>query len=64
MQSAFPNMLKAWYDSVGGDAIGLTWSKEGLKVPTLLCLFAISDLLFYRPDIADGLQSLSPTEAG
>lgn len=33
MQSAFPNMLKAWYDSVGGDAIGLTWSKEGLKVP-------------------------------
>lgn len=31
LESGFPNTFKVWYDSVGGDAIGLTWNKEGLK---------------------------------
>ncbi|KAK9065620.1 hypothetical protein SSX86_015021 [Deinandra increscens subsp. villosa] len=29
--SAFPNTFKLWYDSLGGDAIGVTWEKENLK---------------------------------
>ncbi|MFS7973291.1 putative Nrap protein, domain 5 [Helianthus anomalus] len=31
LESAFPNTFKLWYDSFGGDAIGLTWEKENLK---------------------------------
>ncbi|KAM7520198.1 hypothetical protein LguiB_019160 [Lonicera macranthoides] len=31
LETRFPNMFKVWYDSIGGDAIGLTWEKEGLK---------------------------------
>nr|XP_043615466.1 nucleolar protein 6 [Erigeron canadensis] len=31
LESAFPDRFKLWYDSFGGDAIGLTWEKENLK---------------------------------
>ncbi|KAJ9561979.1 hypothetical protein OSB04_007139 [Centaurea solstitialis] len=31
LKSSFPNTFKLWYDSLGGDAIGLTWEKENLK---------------------------------
>ncbi|KAI3726492.1 hypothetical protein L1987_66289 [Smallanthus sonchifolius] len=31
LESSFPNKFKLWYDSFGGDAIGLTWEKENLK---------------------------------
>ncbi|XP_071731324.1 uncharacterized protein [Rutidosis leptorrhynchoides] len=31
LESAFPNTFKLWYDSFGGDAIGITWEKENLK---------------------------------
>ncbi|KAI8566766.1 hypothetical protein RHMOL_Rhmol02G0067400 [Rhododendron molle] len=27
----FPNKFKVWYDSLGGDAIGLTWEQSGSK---------------------------------
>ncbi|KAL7614301.1 hypothetical protein Lser_V15G04919 [Lactuca serriola] len=30
-KSAFPDKFKLWYDSLGGDAIGLTWEKENSK---------------------------------
>ncbi|KAL4582607.1 hypothetical protein LXL04_007163 [Taraxacum kok-saghyz] len=29
--SAFPDKFKLWYDSLGGDAIGLTWQKDNSK---------------------------------
>ncbi|XP_020099122.1 nucleolar protein 6 isoform X1 [Ananas comosus] len=28
LKKEFPDMFKMWYDSVGGDAIGLTWEKR------------------------------------
>ncbi|XP_076960700.1 uncharacterized protein LOC143637137 [Bidens hawaiensis] len=31
LESAFPDTFKLWYDSLGGDSIGLTWEKENLK---------------------------------
>lgn len=31
LESAFPDKFKLWYDSLGGDAIGLTWEKESSK---------------------------------
>ncbi|KAI3768011.1 hypothetical protein L2E82_18441 [Cichorium intybus] len=31
LESAFPDKFKLWYDSLGGDAIGLTWEKENSK---------------------------------
>ncbi|KAK2981597.1 hypothetical protein RJ640_011127 [Escallonia rubra] len=31
LEKEFPNMFKLWYDSLGGDAIGLTWGRDGLK---------------------------------
>lgn len=31
-QRRFPDCFKVWYDSLGGDAIGVTWNQEGLKV--------------------------------
>ncbi|KAJ6849210.1 nucleolar protein 6-like [Iris pallida] len=27
----FPDTFKVWYDSLGGDAIGLTWERKGTK---------------------------------
>lgn len=32
LQKEFPNKFKVWYDSLGGDAIGLTWEQSGSKV--------------------------------
>ncbi|KAK3017160.1 hypothetical protein RJ639_007835 [Escallonia herrerae] len=32
LEKEFPDMFKLWYDSLGGDAIGLTWGRNGLKV--------------------------------
>lgn len=32
LQREFPDTFKVWYDSLGGDAIGLTWEKSGSKV--------------------------------
>lgn len=31
MEREFPNKFKVWYDSLGGDAIGLTWERSGSK---------------------------------
>ncbi|KAF7151525.1 hypothetical protein RHSIM_Rhsim02G0060300 [Rhododendron simsii] len=31
LQKEFPNKFKVWYDSLGGDAIGLTWEQSGSK---------------------------------
>ncbi|CAI9114714.1 OLC1v1015496C1 [Oldenlandia corymbosa var. corymbosa] len=31
MERDFPETFKVWYDSLGGDAIGLTWSKANLQ---------------------------------
>lgn len=31
LQREFPETFKLWYDSLGGDAIGLTWERSGLK---------------------------------
>ena len=35
--------LKPWYDHIGGDAIGLTWSKPNSKVRTEL------QITFFKP---------------
>ena len=32
MQKEFSNMFKVWYDSLGGDAIGITWDRFSSKV--------------------------------
>jgi U3 small nucleolar RNA-associated protein 22 len=32
MQKEFSDMFKVWYDSLGGDAIGITWEKFSSKV--------------------------------
>ena len=32
LQRDFPGIFKVWYDSLGGDAIGLTWDKANPKV--------------------------------
>jgi U3 small nucleolar RNA-associated protein 22 len=31
LETKYPDMFKVWYDYIGGDVIGLTWDKEGLK---------------------------------
>ncbi|RWR95731.1 nucleolar protein 6 isoform X1 [Cinnamomum micranthum f. kanehirae] len=31
LEREFPDTFKFWYDSLGGDAIGLTWEKLGSK---------------------------------
>lgn len=31
LERRFPDTFKVWYDSLGGDAIGVTWKQEGLK---------------------------------
>uniref|UniRef100_A0A1D1YCT8 Nucleolar protein 6 n=1 Tax=Anthurium amnicola TaxID=1678845 RepID=A0A1D1YCT8_9ARAE len=31
LKKEFPSMFKVWYDSLGGDAIGLTWEKQDSK---------------------------------
>ncbi|XP_058112388.1 uncharacterized protein LOC131255639 isoform X1 [Magnolia sinica] len=31
LKRKFPDTFKVWYDTLGGDAIGLTWEKSGLK---------------------------------
>lgn len=31
IQEGFPDAFKLWYDSLGGDAIGLTWERSGSK---------------------------------
>ncbi|KAL1815508.1 hypothetical protein DCAR_0519774 [Daucus carota subsp. sativus] len=31
LERRFPDCFKVWYDSLGGDAIGVTWNQEGLK---------------------------------
>ncbi|GAB4846824.1 hypothetical protein Ancab_025831 [Ancistrocladus abbreviatus] len=31
LESEFPNLFKLWYDSFGGDAIGLTWDRSSSK---------------------------------
>ncbi|KAG5560683.1 hypothetical protein RHGRI_003871 [Rhododendron griersonianum] len=31
VEKEFPNKFKVWYDSLGGDAIGLTWEQSGSK---------------------------------
>ncbi|KAL6952077.1 hypothetical protein U1Q18_040933 [Sarracenia purpurea var. burkii] len=31
LEKAFPSMFKVWYDSLGGDAIGLTWERFSSK---------------------------------
>ncbi|XP_058203869.1 uncharacterized protein LOC131318082 [Rhododendron vialii] len=31
IEAKFPNKFKVWYDSLGGDAIGLTWEQSGSK---------------------------------
>lgn len=31
LKEEFPDTFKVWYDSLGGDAIGLTWERKGTK---------------------------------
>ncbi|KAK9714544.1 hypothetical protein RND81_06G101900 [Saponaria officinalis] len=31
VQGGFPDIFKLWYDDLGGDAIGITWTKSTLK---------------------------------
>ncbi|XP_052196632.1 uncharacterized protein LOC127803986 isoform X2 [Diospyros lotus] len=31
LEREFPNTFKVWYDSLGGDAVGLTWERLGSK---------------------------------
>jgi U3 small nucleolar RNA-associated protein 22 len=33
LKSAFPKTFKLWYDSIGGDAIGLTWENSKVLLP-------------------------------
>ena len=32
LQRDFPSIFKEWYDSLGGDASGLTWEQANPKV--------------------------------
>lgn len=49
-QKEFPDMFKVWYDSFGGDAIGLTCSHKISKVkvvPDFKRLWTISSTFFF-----------------